>query len=121
MRSVISPTLSVRRSLKRRQFRLLPFPLMLIAAVLVGAVAVSACTFILKWGVAGSDNGQFLLPPGVAVDTTGNVYVTEAAGDNRGQIQKFDANGAFLWRVGANNDNPDGFISAYRITTDSSN
>jgi hypothetical protein len=121
MRPVKSPTLPVRRSPKHRQIRWLSFPLILITAMLVGAVAVSACTFILTWGTAGTDNGQFLLPRGIAVDTTGNVYVTDAAGDTRGQIQKFDANGTFLGRVGANNDNPDGFISAYRITTDSTN
>jgi len=116
-----SPSLFVRRSSRRRQFRWLPFLLILIAAMLVGVVAASACTFILKWGTTGSDNGQFLTARGITVDSAGNVYVVDASGDNRGQIQKFDANGTFLNRVGANNDNPDGFVSAYRITADSSN
>src|ERR1043165_2150358 len=121
MRPVMSPYLLVRRSPGRRQFRWLPILLILITALLVGAVAVAACTFVLQWGAAGSDNGQFLTPRGIAVDSAGNVYVVDASGDTRGQIQKFDANGNFLARVGANNDNPDGFISAYRITSDSSN
>lgn len=121
MRPVMSPYLPVRRSPRRRQFRSLPFLLILITAMLVGAVAVAACTFVLQWGTAGSDNGQFLTPRGIAVDSAGNVYVVDASGDTRGQIQKFDANGTFLGRVGANNDNPDGFVSAYRITSDSSN
>ena len=121
MRAVLSPGIFVRRSPRRRQFRWLPFLLILITAMLVGAVAVAACTFVLKWGTAGSDDGQFLTPRGIAVDTAGNVYVVDASGDSRGQIQKFDSNGAFLGRVGANNDNPDGFVSAYRITSDSSN
>lgn len=116
-----SSSLFVRRSSRRRPFRWLPFLLILIAAMLVGVVAASACTFILKWGTAGSENGQFLTPRGITVDSAGNVYVVDASGDTRGQIQKFDANGTFLNRVGANNDNPDGFVSAYRIAADSSN
>jgi sugar lactone lactonase YvrE len=115
------PRLFAQRTSKRRRFRSLPFLLIAIAAMLFGVVAASACTFILKWGTAGSDNGQFLTARGIAVDTAGNVYVVDASGDTRGQIQKFDSNGVFLGRVGANNDNPDGFVSAYRIAADSSN
>src|SRR5690349_838931 len=121
MKSVTSPYPSARLSRKRRPFRWLPFLMIMSTAILVGAVAAAACTFVLKWGTAGSDNGQFLTARGIAVDTAGNVYVVDASGDTRGQIQKFDANGTFLARVGANNDNPDGFVSAYRIASDSSN
>jgi HYR domain/NHL repeat len=119
MKLVTSPSLFVRRPAKRRKFRWLPFLLILITAMLVGAVAASACTFVLKWGTAGNSDGQFLQPRGIAVDSTGNVYVTDASG-TPSQIQKFDANGNFITRFGANNANPNGFISAYRITVDSS-
>jgi DNA-binding beta-propeller fold protein YncE len=98
----------------------LPFFLISTAVLLVGVVAASACTFILKFGTAGSENGQFITPRGIAVDSAGNVYVTDAGGDTRGQIQKFDANGNFIARLGQNNGTAQGFISAYRITTDSS-
>src|SRR6185436_18370121 len=57
---------------------------------------------------------------GIAVDTAGNVYVADASGDTNGQIQKFDANGNFIARLGQNNGTAQGFLSAYRITTDSS-
>jgi DNA-binding beta-propeller fold protein YncE len=99
----------------------LPFFLVLLTAMLVFVVAASAaCTFILQWGTVGSDDGQFTTPRGIAVDPSGNVYVTDASGDTRGQIQKFDANGGFIARVGQNNGTAQGFISAYRIATDSS-
>src|SRR5690242_17767028 len=85
---------------KRRQFRWLPFLLMFFAAMLVGVVAASACNFVLTWGTAGSDDGQFLQPRGIAVDPSGFVYVADPTGDTRGQIQKFDANGTFIARLG---------------------
>ena len=109
-----------RSSHKLRKFRWLPFFLTLITAIMVGVVAASACTFILKFGTVGSDDGQFLTPRGIAVDPAGNVYVADASGDSRGQIQKFDANGNFVARLGLNNGTAQGFLTAHRITTDSS-
>ena len=34
-------------------------------------------TFITKWGSSGSEDGQFNYPVGVAVDSSGNVYVAD--------------------------------------------
>src|SRR5262249_13536918 len=45
--------------------------------------------FITTWGSYGSGDGQFNQPFGVAVDSSGNVYVADT-GNSR--IQKFDAN-----------------------------
>lgn len=121
MKPVTSPRRSVPRSSHRRgKFRWLPIMLISITAILAGVVAASACTFILKWGTGGSNDGQFTSARGIAVDPSGNVYVADASGDSGGQIQKFDANGNFVARLGQNNGTAQGFISAYRITTDSS-
>ena len=46
-----------------------------------------------RWGTAGSGNGQFKLPLGIAVDAAGNVYVADAGND---RIQKFTSDGVFL-------------------------
>src|SRR5947207_1434382 len=115
MKLVTSPRPFVARSShKLGKFRRLPFFLTLITAIMVGVVAASACTFILKFGTLGSDDGQFTSPRGIAVDPAGNVYVADASGDSRGQIQKFDANGNFVARIGSNNGTAQGFLSAHR-------
>jgi hypothetical protein len=54
-------------------------------------------TFLLKFGSWGTGNGQFDGPYGVAVDSTGNIYVADTGND---RIQVFDSSGAFLFEVG---------------------
>jgi tripartite motif-containing protein 71 len=54
----------------------------------------SSGVFQLSWGTAGSGNGQFLNGAGgVAVDSAGNVYVTDL-GNHR--IEKFTSGGSFI-------------------------
>ena len=55
--------------------------------------------FITKWGSYGTADGQFSIHIGVAVDSSGNVYVTDSA-NNR--IQKFNSNGTFITKWGSN-------------------
>jgi PKD repeat protein len=53
---------------------------------------------VKQWGSEGSGNGQFLGLWGIAVDTSGNVYVGDA---NNHRIQKFDSNGKFITKWGS--------------------
>lgn len=54
--------------------------------------------FIRKWGSKGSGDSQFNYPNDIAIDSKGNVYVSDT-GNNR--IQKFDNEGKFLenWTI----------------------
>ena len=102
------------------KFRRLPFLVILTTAILFAVVAVSASSFVLTFGTLGSNDGQFTSGRGIAVDPLGNVYVVDGSGDSQGQIQKFDANGNFIARLGQNNGTDQGLLSGHRITTDSS-
>jgi hypothetical protein len=59
--------------------------------------------FVTKWGTNGSVNGEFYYPYGVAVDSSGNVYVADT---NNNRIQKFDSTGNFItkWGTGGSGD-----------------
>lgn len=53
--------------------------------------------FVAKWGSPGSGNDQFDKPPGIAVDSSGNVYVADA---NNHRIQKFTSAGIYMAKFG---------------------
>jgi len=53
--------------------------------------------FVKKWGSSGTGDGQFERPQGIALDSSGNVYV----GDSNNRIQKFDSNGKFITKWGS--------------------
>ncbi len=56
-------------------------------------------TFIRKWGVKGSDNGQFNYPYGIAVHPTRDLIFISEEGGHR--IQVFRSDGTFLYKWGA--------------------
>jgi DNA-binding beta-propeller fold protein YncE len=55
-------------------------------------VATNIC-FVTKWGTEGSGDGQFLWPGGMAIDSSGNLYVADSLND---RIQKFSNSGNFI-------------------------
>ena len=58
-------------------------------------------SFITKWGSNGTADGQFSSPAGVAVDSSGNVYVAD---NGNYRIQKFNSNGTFITKWGSSGD-----------------
>ena len=50
-----------------------------------------------QWGSEGSGDGQFYSPNGIAVDSSGNVYVADT--ENQ-RIQKFTTDGEFITAMG---------------------
>lgn len=51
--------------------------------------------FLLKWGSAGTGDGEFSYPAGIAFDSNGYVYVTDQ-GDDVNRVQIFSSSGVFL-------------------------
>jgi tripartite motif-containing protein 71 len=71
--------------------------------------------FITKWGSYGTGNGQFYSPRGIAVDSSGYVYVVDS-GINR--IQKFDAHGNFITKWGSEGTDNGQFKYPYGVAVD---
>jgi DNA-binding beta-propeller fold protein YncE len=83
--------------------------------MIAATTALASITFILSWGTSGSENGQFLTPAGINVDSAGNVYVAEGNGN---RVQKFDNNGNFIRKFGFPGDVDGGFVSPSGVAVD---
>jgi tripartite motif-containing protein 71 len=55
--------------------------------------------FITKWGSKGTGDGEFVNPNGIAMDSSGNVYVADA-GNNRIQVFAPDINPSIIGNGG---------------------
>ena len=84
-----------------------------------GAPANGFYAFIKKWGIQGSSDGQFVYPHGIAIDSSGNVYVADS-GNSR--IQKFTSDGTFIreWGSGGTGTGDGEFYEPTDIAIDSS-
>lgn len=73
--------------------------------------------FLRQWGTMGVQPGQFYpLPKGVAVDASGNVFVSDCL-----RVQKFSGTGTFITQWGtANGDGPGEFRDATGLAVDAS-
>lgn len=67
---------------------------------------------ISQWGTSGSQDGSLMFPHSLAVDDSGNVYISDQ-GNHR--IQKFDDNGNFLASLGTSGTQQGEFISVSGI------
>ena len=73
--------------------------------------------FVTKCGNGGSGDGEFGKPSGIAVDSSGNVYVSDYA-NNR--IQKFSWDGTFITKWGTAGSGDGEFGGFVGIAVDSS-
>ena len=78
-------------------------------------VSLSTGNIITKWGSKGIGDGQFNNPTDIAIDSIGNIYVTDT-GNNR--IQKFNFNGTFITKWGSKGDKDGQFSNPCGITVD---
>jgi YD repeat-containing protein len=63
-----------------------------------GKTEFEVCTSSCKAGISGSGSGQFSGPLGIAIGSSGNVWVVDS-GNNR--IEEFSSEGAYINRVGS--------------------
>jgi len=101
-------------------FEIISLCSILLFVVLMSASVTHAQAYVFDraWGTAGSGNGQFVNPFGIAVDSLGNVYVTDTAPNDR--IQKFDSNGIYLTQWGSSGAAPGLFSAPHGVAVDSS-
>jgi len=76
-----------------------------------------AVKFVTEWGEEGSSAGQFKYVRGPAVDSSGNVYVTDT-GNHR--VQKFTSDGEFLLMWGSRGSGDGQFDSPYDLAVSQS-
>ena len=78
-------------------------------------------SLIKKWGSQGTGFGKFSRPADLAIDSSGNLYVTDISSVSN-KIQKFDSNGTFITSWGTAGTSPSGgtFSSPTGIDVNSS-
>jgi len=79
------------------------------------ARAEGGYVYITQWGTPGNGDGQFSLPPGVAADAAGNVYVADLYNH---RIQKFSGAGTYLTQWGSQGSGNGQFDGPFGVATD---
>jgi len=88
----------------------------LIFSLSLSFASVSEYQLQLRWGTAGTENGQFMVPHSMAFDSGGNIYVTDV---NNHRIQKFTNDGEFITKWGTQGNGDGEFSSPEGIDVDS--
>jgi sugar lactone lactonase YvrE len=81
----------------------LKYSILLVFSITIGVLSIISLQIhsvnaetispLLTFGSPGSGQGQFILPRGIAVDSSGNIYVSDRDGT---RVEKFDPSGHFL-------------------------
>jgi len=74
-------------------------------------------SFQAAWGSFGNGTGQFHIPTGVAIDSSGNVYVADTGND---RIEKFTSTGTFILQWGSSGTGPGQFNKPWGVAVDPS-
>ena len=82
-----------------------------------GANTIETCTTTCQAGIAGGGDGQFDQPVGIAVDSSGDFYVTNSSIFNI-RVQKFDSSGGFIRKWGALGSGDGEFVTPAGIAVD---
>ncbi len=93
---------------------------MVLTVLLVGTIDIvyaqsASHPLLLEWGKSGDRNGEFFNPQNIAVDSEGNVYVTDLG--NR-RVQQFNNDGTFLKTWGSSGSGAGQFNSVSGIAVD---
>ena len=112
----------MRNIFKKQRIKLLILAAILIVTIYAGFVwqaqeQKKAPSFLLAWGSQGSGPGQFYNPWGVAVDSSGNVYVADYGND---RVEKFTSSGTFVTQWGSVGSGPGQFVVPVGVAVDSS-
>lgn len=83
-----------------------------------GSAAFQVCTSGCRAGSSGAGDGQFHSPRGIAISSSGNVYVTEAGND---RVQEFDSSTSrnFVTKWGSPGSGTGQFDNPFAVATDS--
>jgi tripartite motif-containing protein 71 len=85
-----------------------------------GSAAFQVCTAGCQAGSSGAGDGQFHFPRGIAINSSGDVYVTDAGND---RVQEFDSSTSrnFIAKWGTSGSGSSQFSNPFAVATDSAN
>jgi len=89
--------------------------MLLVGSINIAYAQSASHPLLTQWGTTGDRNGEFFNPQNIAIDSEGNVYVTDLG--NR-RVQQFDNDGTFLKAWGSSGSGAGQFHSVSGIAVD---